>query len=69
MVNEITKCDITSFFMMIIVILIQAYFVQILFNRIWYKTWCCGNKSKFKELNYEESLMLLILFRIILKLF
>ena len=62
---EITKCDITSFFMMIIVLLIQAYFVQLLFNRIWYKTWCCGDKSKFKELTYEESLMLLLLFKII----
>ena len=62
---EITKCDITSFFMMIIVLLIQAYFVQLLFNRIWYKTWCCGDKSKLKELTYEESLMLLLLFKII----
>ena len=62
---EITKCDITSFFMMIIIVLIQAYFVQILLNRVWYKIWCCGDKNKSKEITYEESLMLLILFKII----
>ena len=63
--DNITKCDITNFFMMILIILIQAYFVQFLFNKIWYKTWCCGDKSKFKELTYSEALMLLILFKII----
>ncbi len=62
---EITKCGITSFFMMIIIVLIQAYFIQILLNRVWYKLWCCGDKTKSKEITYEESLMLLILFKIL----
>jgi len=63
MKNEITKCDITNFLMMIIIILIQAYVVQWAFNQIWYKTWCCGDKSKFKEITYYESLLLIILFK------
>ena len=63
--NEITKCDISSFFMMVIIILIQAYFIQILLNRVWYKIWCCGDKNKSKEITYEESLILLILFKIL----
>ena len=65
MKNEITICDITNFLMMIIVLLIQAFFLQRLFNKIWYKIGCCGDKSKFKELTYEESVMFLLLFKII----
>jgi hypothetical protein len=45
----------------IMIVLIKAFVVKYTFNQVWYKTWCCGDKSKFKPITFYESLLFVIL--------
>tara|TARA_B110000902_G_C14003227_1_gene473508 strand:+ start:432 stop:674 length:243 start_codon:yes stop_codon:yes gene_type:complete len=57
--------DLSAITLALLVLLIKALIVQFAYNRIWQKTWCCGNQDKFKPITFYEALLLVILFDVL----
>lgn len=57
----IGNSELTMISLGLMILLLKAFIVQYTFNIIWYKTWCCGDKSKFTPITFYESLLFVIL--------
>ena len=57
----IGNSELTMVSLALMILLLKAFIVQYTFNIIWYKTWCCGDKSKFTPITFYESLLFVIL--------